>query len=121
MRVFHACLVTLAKATLLPCPLHPTSPGHESKLVSDVKTLPHAVSRVLACCQSLLQVGAGVWMHLSCWSFWCVVAWQSLLPEPAAGVLLREGGWHLAGTLAARVGSGWHELPEPAAGALHVG
>lgn len=34
--------------------LHPA--GHESKLATDVKTLPHAVSRVLACCQSLLQV-----------------------------------------------------------------
>lgn len=30
--------------------------GHEDKLVSDVKTLPTSVSRLLACCQSLLQV-----------------------------------------------------------------
>lgn len=30
--------------------------GHELDVVTDVKTLPTAVSRVLACCQSLLQV-----------------------------------------------------------------
>ena len=31
--------------------------GQEGALVADVKTLPTATSRVLACCQSLLQVG----------------------------------------------------------------
>lgn len=30
--------------------------GHEDDVVADVKTLPTAVSRVLACCQSLLLV-----------------------------------------------------------------
>ncbi|PSC72522.1 putative manganese-transporting ATPase PDR2 [Micractinium conductrix] len=34
--------------------------GHEGDVVADVKTLPPAVSRVLACCQSLLQVEKGL-------------------------------------------------------------
>lgn len=34
--------------------------GHELDVVTDVKTLPTAVSRVLACCQSLLQVDKGL-------------------------------------------------------------
>ena len=32
------------------------SAGREAEMVADVKTLPSAVCRVLACCQSLLQV-----------------------------------------------------------------
>lgn len=53
----------VARHPLHACSLPRTHPprqsnaGHELKLVADVKTLPHAVSRVLACCQSLLQVG----------------------------------------------------------------
>lgn len=31
--------------------------GREEELVQDAKQLPHTVARVLACCQSLLQVG----------------------------------------------------------------
>ena len=34
--------------------------GHEDSVVGDVKTLPTAVSRVLACCQSLLHVDSGM-------------------------------------------------------------
>lgn len=34
--------------------------GHEDDVVADVKTLPTAVSRVLACCQSLLLVDKGM-------------------------------------------------------------
>jgi hypothetical protein len=30
--------------------------GREEGLVKEAKELPHAVARVLACCQSLLQV-----------------------------------------------------------------
>lgn len=48
--------------------------GHEGSLVADVKSLPPAVSRVLACCQSLLQVR---FCGSVCFLFWVLACCQA--------------------------------------------